>query len=88
MHKNGKAWSEVRLIPSFLRNYHVDFHSGCTRLHTRLHSHQNWRGVFCVSHPCQQELSLCFDLNHSDSWKMDSTQVNIVRTSISKKYRV
>jgi hypothetical protein len=35
-------------------NYHIDFHSGCTSLH----SQQQWRSVLLVPHPSQHEMSL------------------------------
>lgn len=41
-------------IPNFLRNCHIDLHSGCTSLHL----HQQGRGVLLAQHPCQRELSL------------------------------
>ncbi|ERE66519.1 zinc finger protein [Cricetulus griseus] len=50
MPKSGIAGSCGRLIPTFLRSRHTDFHSGCTSWH----SHQQWRSVrslFSTSSP-------------------------------------
>ena len=54
--KSGIAGSWGKLTPSFLRNRHTDFHSGCTSLH----SHQQWMSVPLIPHPLQHRLSLVF----------------------------
>lgn len=41
-------------ISSFLRNFHVDFHSGCTRFHF----YQQWRNVLLSPQPHQHLLRL------------------------------
>ena len=52
----GIAGSWGRLTPSFLRNRHTDFHSGCTSLH----SHQQWMSVSLTPHSPQHGLSVVF----------------------------
>ena len=54
--KSGIAGSWGRLTPSFLRNCHTDFQSGCTSLHF----HQQWMRVPLTPHPLQHRLSLVF----------------------------
>ena len=44
------------MTPSFGRNRHTDFHSGCTSVH----SHQQWMSVPLTPHPLQHRLSLVF----------------------------
>ena len=56
MLKRGTAGSRVRLILSFLRNYHTDFQSGCASLHT----HQQWRRIPLTPHTLHYILSSVF----------------------------
>ena len=53
MPRSGIAGSWGRLIPSFLRNSHTIFQSGCTSLH----SHQQWRSDTLTPHSLQHKLS-------------------------------
>jgi len=53
MPRNGIAGSSGSTISNFLRNYQIDFQSGCTSLQ----SHQQWRSVPLSPHPCQHLLS-------------------------------
>jgi hypothetical protein len=50
--KSGLSGSLGRSISNFLRNVQIDFHSGCTSLH----SHQQWRSVPLSPHLCQHVL--------------------------------
>jgi hypothetical protein len=51
--KSGIAGSSGRSISNFLKNFQVDFQSGCSSLP----SHQQWRSVPLFPHPCQLLLS-------------------------------
>lgn len=67
--KSGRAGSWSKLIPIFLRNHHIDFHSGCTDLPF----HYQWG----KSSPYSTSLSAwavtcAIDLSHSDRCKMES----------------
>ena len=47
------AGSSSNTMSNFLRNQQTDFHSGSTSLQ----SHQQWRNVPLIAHPCQHLLS-------------------------------
>lgn len=52
-------------FPSFMRNYHIEFHNSCTHLN----SNMQWIIFPLSSYLCQQEF-LFLDLGHSDWCKM------------------
>lgn len=66
-------------ISSFLRNFHVDFHSGCTRFHF----YQHWRNVLLSPQPHQHLLRL--------AWLQEQTslgqQGNVVDRHMNDTYR-
>ena len=62
MLRHGIAGSYGGFIPSFIRNLHTIFPSGCINLH----SHQQCKSVSFSPHPFQHLLFVNFDAGHSD----------------------
>jgi len=73
MSRSGIAGSYGGFIPSFLRNFHAVFHSGCNNWH----SHQPSKTVLFSSHPLQHLLFIDFFMMAINRWMDKEVVVHI-----------